>query len=420
MRSELIYILIAWKENKLVNDTNKSLKKICFVTTVSLTLRAFVLDLAIYLHDTGEFDITFITSPDDEFRNLIPKYIHFLPVKMERGIDIGGLKAIYEISKILKREKFDLVQYSTPNASFYTSLAARFMRVPVRLYCQWGLAYVGFRGLKRIIFKSIEKIICRLSTWIEPDSQGNLQFCHKEKLYPKYIGSVIWNGSASGVNLVKFDINKKSMYRDTTRSQLGILNDEFVFGFVGRITGDKGINEFFAASQRMLAINNKTKIMLIGPIERSNSIDSKLLEWAEKSKNVIFCGFTNAVEQYLSATDCYVLPSYREGFGMAVIEAEAMGLPVIVTRIPGPVDAMIDGVTGITVEVRNVDDLFDAMNKMLQDNDLRDSYSKAGVEYVRTSFEQKTLFKMIYEDRVQLIEKAMNKNGSKKENSDSW
>lgn len=73
-----------------------------------------------------------------------------------------------------------MVQYSTPNASLYAALAAKLAGVPVRLYCQWGMAYVGFHGIKRVIFKRIEKLVCTLSTWVEPDSFGNLKFSHAE------------------------------------------------------------------------------------------------------------------------------------------------------------------------------------------------------------------------------------------------
>lgn len=118
------------------------MKKICYVTTISMTLKAFVLDIAKYLHENGNYDISFICNYDKDFADSLPKYIHYYPVSMERGISIGGLKAMLEIKKILKREKFDIVQYSTPNASCYTALASAVEHVPVRLYCQWGIAYV--------------------------------------------------------------------------------------------------------------------------------------------------------------------------------------------------------------------------------------------------------------------------------------
>ena len=161
------------------------MKKICFVTTISVTITSFILDFAKYMHENGDYDITFICNKDDEFEKELPDYIHYIPVEMERGINLGGVLACAKMWKIFRENKFDLIQYSTPNASLYASIAGSLARVPVRLYCQWGLAYVGFSGVKRKIFKCEEKLVCKLSTWIEPDSRGNLSFCHEEKLYPE-------------------------------------------------------------------------------------------------------------------------------------------------------------------------------------------------------------------------------------------
>ena len=113
--------------------------KVCFVTTASITLKSFVLELADAMHKTGSFEIHFICDNDDEFKSLLPSYIHYHPVPMKRGISFDGIKVIGKLRRLFKQEKFDLVQYSTPNASCYASIAARVAKIPVRLYCQWDL-----------------------------------------------------------------------------------------------------------------------------------------------------------------------------------------------------------------------------------------------------------------------------------------
>ena len=377
------------------------MKQICFITTISLTLKAFVLKTAEYLHENTDWDISFICSTDDEFKQMLPEYIHYYPVPMERGISIAGVKAMLEMMKIFKREKFDLIQYSTPNASLYASLAGFFAGIPTRLYCQWGMAFVGFTGLKRKIFKAEEKLVCSLSAWIEPDSKSNLNFAHEQGLYPQSKGSVIWNGSACGVNLEKFDITKKSQYRKTIREKYRIPSDAFVFGFVGRVTRDKGVNELLEAFK---ALNDSCYLIMVGPDEVDATINQDLYEWSVKSDRVIYTGYTNIVEQYLSAMDCYVLPSYREGFGMGVVEAEAMGVPVIVTKIPGPTDAMIDGETGIVVEKKNVHSLRNAMVRLRDDTELVSQYGQNAVKLAKNSFEQSKFLKCVLEDRKSLIQ----------------
>jgi len=226
------------------------MKKICYVTTVVDTLKAFVIPVAKYIAENTDWEVYMISNPDEDFASSLPKNIHFIPVPMKRGISIGGIKAMRQMRKIFKKEKFDLVQYSTPNASLYAAMAAKSAKVPVRLYCQWGIAYVGMGGIKRKIFKFVEKQVCKMSTRISPDSPSNLTFSQLEKLYTADKACVIGNGSACGVNLKKFDILKKEEYRKQIREKYKFPQDAYIYGFVGRITRDKGINELFSAFKR--------------------------------------------------------------------------------------------------------------------------------------------------------------------------
>lgn len=376
------------------------MKKICFVTTISATLSSFVVETAKCIHNNTDWDITFICNYDEKFEKSLPEYIHYIPVPMERGISIAGVKAMLEMEKIFQREKFDLIQYSTPNASLYASMAGKLAHVPVRLYCQWGLVFVGFQGLKRKIFQMEEKYVCHLSTHIEPDSNSNLRFAHEIGLYPKSKGSVIWNGSACGVNLTKFDISNKEEYRKDIREQLDIPEDAFVYGFVGRITRDKGINELLEAYKKL---NDDSYLIMVGRSEVDETINQELYTWASKNEKIKFTGYTTVVEQYLSAMDCYILPSYREGFGMGVVEAEAMGVPVIVTDIPGPIDAMIDNETGIVVQKADVESLYNAMISIREDKVCYFAMAEKAHDFAVNNFEQKQLFSYILEDRKKLL-----------------
>ncbi|MBO4293509.1 MAG: glycosyltransferase [Clostridia bacterium] len=377
------------------------MKKICFITTIPGTLSSFVVDTAKYLYKKGNFDITFISNPDSNFQESLPEYIHFIPVKMKRGIGFDGLRVILKLYKIFKSEKFDIIQYSTPNASLYASIAAKLSKIKVRLYCQWGIRYVGFQGIKRKTFKFIEKVICNNSTWIEPDSFGNLEFSHNEKLYDKNKSSVIWNGSASGVDLEKFNINNKEKWNDEIRKEYN-LNNKIVLGFIGRLEKDKGINELFEAVKTIK--NDSIKLVVVGAIDKPKTINQELFEWAQKSENVIFTGRVCNVEKYYSAFDIFILPSYREGFGSVVVEAEAMGVPVIVTDIPGPTDAMLKNKTGLVVRKADVESLQYAINQLLENKKMRQEMGKQSIIFAREKFDSNKLFEYILKDRNRLIE----------------
>lgn len=379
------------------------MKRVCFITTISSTLRSFIVGTAEYLHQKADYDITFICDNDEAFAASLPSYIHYVPIPMKRGISFGGIGAMLKMARVFRSEKFDMVQYSTPNASLYAALASKLAGVPVRLYCQWGMAYVGFHGIKRVIFKSVEKLVCRLSTWIEPDSFGNLKFSHSEGLYPENKGSVIWNGSASGVNLKKFDISQKAFWREETRKKYAIPSSAIVFGFVGRITRDKGINELLAAFKAILEEIPDAYLLIVGNAELTSAVDMSLYQWAQENTHAILCGSTNVVEQYLSAMDVYILPSYREGFGMVVVEAEAMGVPVIVTDIPGPTDAMIPNETGLLVKKADVDSLAATMKELANSAEKRRDFGIAAHKFASEKFEQRRLFQAILQDRKRLL-----------------
>lgn len=373
--------------------------KICFVTTTSITIRSFLIGQADYLSKHG-YDVTVVCNDDSLLKEELPEEVHYTPIKMKRGLDgIGALKTIYLLYQLFKKERFDIVQYSTPNAALYAATASRLARIRVRLYCQWGIRYVGFTGWKRKLFKLLEKTICSLSTTIEPDSRGNLLFSRAEGLYCDKKSRVVWNGSANGVDLEKFDITKKHDWRAEIRKKHKIAESDFVLGFIGRLNKDKGINELLSAFKRISMKYRNTKLLMVGSKDRNSSLDEELLFWSENNESIIYSGFTTEVEKYIATMNIFILPSYREGFGSVVIEAEAMGIPVIVSDIPGPIDAIQEGETGLVVPKATVDPLVQAIETLMTNNEMYSRLSKNASEFVQQNFEQRKLWKYILEDK---------------------
>lgn len=343
------------------------MKKICICTTVSITMKTFVIPMAKYLYEKCGYDITLICNNDEEFKRSLPDYIHFIPVQMERGIDFSVVKSIKQFKKIFKEHSFDMVQYSTPNAAFYASIAAKKANIPVRLYCQWGIRYVGMKGLTRKIFKHIEKIVCRNSTDIRAVSKMNMKFAISEGLYKSDKALVVGNGGTIGVDMVHYDINKKDDYKLKIRKKYNIALDDFVYGFVGRVSADKGCIELLTAFKEISEKNLKAKLLIVGPIEDNCGLPKELISWAKKSERVIMTGIINGflMNEYYSAIDVLVHPTYREGFGMVLQEAGALGLAMITTRIPGASEVMEKGVSCLLVEPKDVADLESAMKKLI-------------------------------------------------------
>lgn len=366
-------------------------------------MHAFLTEYADYLVKERGYDVTFICSPDEKLAAMTSDRMHFLPVPMKRGVGLDGPKVIRTLKQIFEREQFDVIQYSTPNAALYASIAARKAHCRNRLYCQWGIRYMGFDGgIKRAVFKAIEKTTCKNSTVVECESQSLYRFSLEEGLYPEEKGSVIGNGSACGVNLSKFDYAKKDGWRREIRTELGIPEETVVFGYTGRITRDKGANELLAAF-RALPENADACLMMVGTFDQEGTIDPELREWAESDSRVRFVGWTDETERYYSAMDVFVSISYREGFGLVVIEAAALGTPAIVTDVPGQVDTIVPEEEGILVPAKAVEPVTEAMMRYISDRALIKTMGEKARKRCETLFEQKHLFSQLADHKDALI-----------------
>lgn len=335
--------------------------KICYVVTVSLTIHAFFIPQLKYLADHG-FDVSVICSPDEKIRDALGDKITYIPLDIPRGISVfGSLKATYGLRRIFQKEHFDIIQYSTPNAALYASIAAKQVGCTVKNYHLMGLRYFGASGFSRFLLKSIEKIACNNSTAIECVSKSNMELGIQEGLFPREKATVVWNGSSGGVDLKKFDYTKRQQWRREVRRELSYREDAFVYGFVGRITRDKGINELLKA---YFQLDTDAKLLLVGPTENTQALNEGLMEKAKNHPGVQFHNSVVDVERYFAAMDVLVLPSYREGFGNVVIEAGAMGTPAIVSDIPGPTDTIDRNKTAFVVPAKDADALAGAMRRI--------------------------------------------------------
>lgn len=382
------------------------MKKICIITTMWSSITNWIKPF-LNEYNNHQIDVTIVCNMDKEYEEKLKEEFPFVYTKripFPRGIKLfGSLKSIIQLKKFFKNEKFDLVQYSTPNASFYASWAAKACRVPVRLYCQWGMVYITQKGIKRKIFKWMEKTICKKSTMIQPDSFGNLEFCIKEGFYDTSNSCVIWNGSAKGLDLRLYDISKKEDYKREIKEKYSISEKEVVIGFVGRLGREKGCNELFYVFRNIKKDYPNAKLLFVGPIEKEETIEAELLEYFKTCDDIIKTGRVSDVQKYFSAMDIFVLPSYREGFGMSVVEASAMGVPVVATKYPGPSGGMIDGVTGIAVDIKDSVGLEKAIRFLLSNKDKAMGMGKAGRDYVVESFDYEIFKQKYIDNRLSLL-----------------
>ena len=380
--------------------------KVCYITTLPITLKNFVLDSALYNIEHGDWEVFFVCDKTPNCENMFPKNIRFVPITLKRGIHLSGIKSIITLKKFFKKEQFDLVQYSTTNASLYSSIAASSARVPVRLYAQWGIGCVYKKGLSRLIHMFVEKLICRKSSFIQPISFENREIAVANKMYPLEKSEVVWNGG-TGVDIERFDILKKTIWRKEIRNNIGIQGDCFLVGFAARFLKDKGMNEFLMAADKITK-NSGIRVVIVGGDDIVEGIEPKLLETARNNKSIYFTGFVSDIEKYFAAMDCFVLPTYHEGFGNVTVEAEAMGVPVIVSDIPGQREAIIKGETGLSIPIKNSDAIVEKVLYLYNNPDVCAEMGKKGSAFVKECFDQKTMRQKVFES----LERLMRKNQS--------
>lgn len=379
------------------------MKKICYVTTIAATIRSFFVPQLKYLSAHG-FDVTVICAPEeDDVQALLGPGIRYIPMGIPRGINlIQSIAAIWKLFRVFRKETFDMVQYSTPNAALYAAIASKYSNVKIRNYHLMGFRYTGFSGLKAILFRYFEKLTCRLSTHIECVSKSNLAFGEQQHIYPAGKATVIWNGSSGGVDLQRFCFDRRDAWRNEIRGRLGFKDDDFVFGFIGRITADKGIHEILEAFGEI----EGCRLLLLGDIENRKTLEEKLLHDAQNDARIVFCPSVNDVEKYYAAIDVLLLPSYREGFGMVIAEAGAMGTPAIVSDIPGPVDVVVKNRTALVVPAKNTAALKSAMEQLRTNPSMVEHMSVLAHAIIVSQFDSDVLCTKIYDRKMTLLQTA--------------
>jgi glycosyltransferase involved in cell wall biosynthesis len=183
------------------------------------------------------------------------------------------------------------------------------------------------------------------------------------------------------------------------------ISNSFVFVFVGRIVKDKGIEELINSFSLLQNNTSKSvKLLLVGNFEiNSKPICNKVLNEIKSNSNIIFLGFQEDVRQYLSISNCLVLPSYREGFPNVCLQASSMGIPIIMTNVSGS-DEMINDFTGYLVNKYDSVQLYLAMLKMLN------NYNKFNSEIIRNNIINNFSQDLILTKLLEFYKKTLNLN----------
>lgn len=339
-------------------------KKIVRLTTIPESLGRLLQGQLKFMSD--HYEVIGISSSGNDFINEVGRAegIKVIPIEMTRKITpFKDLKAVWQLYKVLKREKPFIVHSHTPKAGTIGMLSAYLARVPHRLHTIAGLPLLEAKGAKRLLLDVVEKITYKFATKIYPNSFGLRDIILKNKYTSNNKLQVIGNGSSNGIDTNHFD---PSLYnkveKEKLRIALGIEKSDFVYIYVGRLVKDKGINELIEAFKKIASEFKSAKLLLVGPYEKDlDPLLPSTKSVIENSNQVIAAGWQRDVRPYFAISNCLVFPSYREGFPNVVMQAGAMGLKSIATNINGCNEIIKEGENGVLVPPKDVATLFESM-----------------------------------------------------------
>lgn len=379
--------------------------KICALTTISKTMDWFIVDSMRNLAKNG-YDITLVCNMDKEFIEKNSDFAKCVPLQMSRGTSISDLiKSICWLTKFFRKEKFDIIYYTTPNASFYSAIAGLLSRTKTRVYNQCGLRYVSFNGVSRFIFKTIEKLTCMFSSHVRAQSPKNMQFAIDEGLCPQNKISVVGIGGTIGVELDECRSFDHSQAKRELRSRYGIPENAFVYGYVGRINADKGLNELITAFSEVAKTKTDSYLTMVGMIDDTNPITPENMELAQSHSNIVMTGNVpkEDVYKHMAMFDVLVHPTYREGFGKVLQEAMGVEIPIITTDVPGPSEVVENNISGILCKVKDSSDLAEKMLLLYNDPELRNRLKAAGKERAEKYFDRPIMLNNILIDMNKIM-----------------
>lgn len=282
---------------------------------------------------------------------------------------LEDLKALFHLYRLFRREKFDIVYSVTPKAGLLAMVAGMLAGISIRIHTFTGQVWVTCTGGKRKLLRAADKLLAFCATSLLADSFSQRDFLVAQGIVPGEKIEVLASGSISGVDTDRF--LPDPVQWKTVRGVENIPEDSLVFLYLGRLNRDKGILDLAAAFSRLALQYAQIHLLLVGPDEEG--LAGQVVKICSGCpERVHFVGYTEVPEQYMAAADVFCLPSYREGFGSVVIEAGAVGLPTVASRIYGIIDAVAEGETGLLVPPGDEVALQAAMEKMITQPTLRE------------------------------------------------
>ena len=366
------------------------------ISSVPSTLKAFYRPLIERLSEAG-FAVTLIASAGvefDEFEKSGRVTVHRVPITRRISL-LLDLSAIVKLIRLFKSNRYDLIHTHTPKAGLVGMIAGWAAGVRARVHTLHGLPLETARGVTRRFLAAADRLTCRLAHTVcvvsksLSDRAVELRLCRPDKLI------ILGEGTACGVDLSRFERTEAVVEQARlVRRDHGIPERALVLGFVGWLVADKGVRELVEAFTELARDRDDLYLLMIGADGSDRDpLPRRTLTTIKDHPHICHAGLVPDSVPYYAAMDLCVLPTRREGFPYAVIEAAALGVATVATRVTGCIDAVVDGQTGVLIEANNVPALTSAIERLVSDASLRREMGEAAMRRVRASFGSDRLVK---------------------------
>lgn len=350
---------------------------VCLVVTSMLIVRFFLIPHIMAL--SKRYSVTLIANVEDRgFLEAMALPVRVVSVPIRREVSIWwDIVTLFRLIVLFRRYRFRMIHTVAPKAGLLGILAAWLAGVPIRVHTFQGEVWATRRGLWRAVLRSVDRLVARLATNLTVVSYSERTFLIDEGVISGEKSVVLAEGSICGVDPDRFCPAPDT--REEVRRELEIPDEAVVILFLGRVNRDKGVLDLAHAFVALSVEAPESLLLVVGPDEGniSGEIERICGECADRVRRV---GYTEAPERYMAAADVLCLPSYREGFGLVIIESAAVGLPSVCSRIYGITDAVDNGKTGLLFAPGNMKELEHALGRLVKDEALRQQMGRLARE----------------------------------------
>ena len=377
--------------------------KVAHITTVDLSLRYLLLNQLKYIEAAG-FEVVGVSATGPDVPLIESHGIRHIAVPLTRRMTpFADLLALFRLYRCMRKERFDVVHTHTPKAGLLGQLAAKLARVPHIVNTLHGFYfYDGTPKRKRAFYVGMEKLAATCSDAILSQNNEDIETAIREGIArPDQIVEL-----GNGIDVDRFDaslIDAEALR--VLRSSLGLPEDALVVGFVGRLVEEKGILDLLNAAKRLAQTHAKMHFLIVGPIdsEKSDAIQPSVAKEYGIDDRCVFAGQRDDMPEMYALMDVLVLPSYREGFPRAPMEASAMGLPTVVTDIRGCRQTTLHEETGLRYACGDIDALVAALERLADNTEERREMGAAGSALARKEFDERRVFSRVLQTYTQLM-----------------